>query len=424
MDTDPEQHDPMPCAPEAESAVICCVIENPQRFTGKAWEDQVSAEFFYSAPKAQLWRLMFSRIQAGKSIDPVSLREAINDEGNPILTINTLHHVLTSEFNANAWTGYVETLRDRHARRIAIQAGRDVLESNADGSSAADILRAAAAAAAGAMQGTSVVLDAKKAVQAFIDAVTDRYNNGERPGLETGVTQMDDLTGGMRKGELWVIGAKTSGGKSILMLQIAAHALTAGKRVAIFTLEMGADEVIGRMISCAHRISIGEILNPRTSSKSTLASITEAATSFSASGLMVCDAADMTIESISGHCQRIADAGGLDLVVIDYLQMVSSPKIKGQNREQEVANISRACKQLAKRLKCPVLTATQLNEDGKARESRAIENDADAVFLILNGKSSDGETTTRIQAWKCRNAERGAEFGVRMDGEHQKFIFF
>jgi len=76
---------------------------------------------------------------------------------------------------------------------------------------------------------------------------------------------------------------------------------------------------------------------------------------------------------------------GLDLVVIDYVQMVAAPKVKGQSREQEVAGISRACKQLSKRLHCPVLTATQLNEQNQARESRAIEHDADNLLVIEHG---------------------------------------
>jgi replicative DNA helicase len=124
----------------------------------------------------------------------------------------------------------------------------------------------------------------------------------------------------------------------------------------------------------------------------------------------------MTIDTISGHCIRMKETDGLDLVVIDYVQMVASPRVKGQNREQEVASISRACKQLAKRLRCPVLTATQLNEQNQSRESRAIEHDADNVLVIDHTK--DGST---VQFWKCRNGKRGTMFRAVMDGLHQSF---
>jgi replicative DNA helicase len=126
--------------------------------------------------------------------------------------------------------------------------------------------------------------------------------------------------------------------------------------------------------------------------------------------------ADMTMDTISGHCIRIQETNGLDLVVIDYVQMVASPRVKGQSREQEVAGISRACKQLAKRLKCPVITATQLNEQGQSRESRAIEHDADNVFIIDH---KDIEST--VQVWKCRNGVKGTIYKATMDGLHQSF---
>ena len=138
------------------------------------------------------------------------------------------------------------------------------------------------------------------------------------------------------------------------------------------------------------------------------------------SGFMVCDSADMTMDTISGHCIRLQETAGLDLVVIDYVQMVASPKIKGQSREQEVASISRACKQLAKRLKCPVITATQLNEQSQARESRAIEHDSDNTLIIEHGKEP-GQCT--VQFWKCRNGVRGTTYHATMDGLYQRFTF-
>ena len=85
-----------------------------------------------------------------------------------------------------------------------------------------------------------------------------------------------------------------------------------------------------------------------------------------------------------------------------------------------MAGISRACKQLAKRLKCPVITATQLNEQGQARESRAIEHDADSVLFIVQNKDDENQT---VQFWKCRNGKRGDLLKARLNGEFQRFTF-
>ena len=222
----------------------------------------------------------------------------------------------------------------------------------------------------------------------------------------------------MRPGELWVIGAKTSGGKSVLMLQMAAKAVIEGKRVLVFSLEMGVDEVVARMVSNLGKIEMDHIMTPKNLSKIDQMKITTQATVLKDSNLSICDTAGLSMDQIAGHALRMKETLGLDLVVIDYLQMVSARHVKGQNREQEVAGISRSCKQLAKKLKCPVITATQLNEQGQSRESRAIEHDADNVLLI-----QDADSGVNVTFWKCRNGERGKSFEARLNGKLQRFDF-
>jgi replicative DNA helicase len=285
------------------------------------------------------------------------------------------------------------------------------------GESAVLALKQAAETALNALVGSTAIQNANEAVGAFLAKLKENYDNGKLPGLSTGFAKLDEKTGGLRKGEFWVIGAKTSMGKSVMMLQIAQGAINEGKKVAIFTLEMGADEVIGRMISCGNSIPIGEITQPRHVSKMNIDKIRKAAKDIAQTSLMICDSADLTIDAISGHCQRIQETSGLDLVVIDYLQLISTPKTRGQSREQEVAGISRACKQLAKRLKCPVLTATQLNEAGQSRESRAIEHDADCVFFIITDDNG-----ANLHIWKARNSKRGELIPVTLQGDYQRFI--
>ena len=409
-----------PASPETEAAALCCIIENPARFAPLAWESQLSAELFHDPANAALWTIASRLVRDGKPSDPASLRAVIRSEKPAGLTLSRFSAILLTEFSPDSWHGYVETLRDCYARRISFEAGRSVVSDNLDGQAAVAALRKAAETAAGAMAGTSAVLNSEKAVTAFLQSLSDRYENGESPGLPTGIQVIDQHTGGLRDGELWVVGAKTSGGKSIFMLQVAIEALRENKRVAIFSLEMGAGEVVGRMISCGWHLNIGEIMNPRGLTKGAIGKIQAAAEELRQSQLMVCDLADLSMESISGHCQRLADSAPLDLVVIDYIQLVTAPRIKGQNREQEVAGISRACKQLAKRLRCPVMTATQLNENGKSRESRAIEHDADVVWLI-DPPCDRGIST--FNAWKCRNGKRGEQFRAEMDGAKQRFTF-
>lgn len=408
----------LPSAHESEAAVLACLIEQPKRFSALAWEAQLCAESFDSPIYRKLWEIISTRLRDNRPVDPASLKSEIQNQRGA-LSVSDLSNVLLSEYHDEAWPEYIETLRDRQTRRIAITAGREVQERNEDGQSAIDRLRRATEAASAAMNGTSHLLDAKSCVSSFLATIEERAASGTMPGLATGIEQIDSRTGGMRPGEFWVFGAKTSMGKSVIMLQIAEHVLTLGKRVAIFSLEMGSDEVIGRIVSCGWRVPIDQIMTPRKMVAANKVQVIEASNTLQKSGLMVCDRADLTVDAIAGHCQRVKDAFGLDLIIVDYLQLVSVVKVKGENREQEVAGITRALKRLAKRLKCPVVTATQLNNDGQARESRAIEHDADAVMLI----TPKDEHWQTLQFWKCRNSKRGEEIACQLNGLYQKFTF-
>jgi replicative DNA helicase len=410
----------LPISPDAEAAILACIIEEPKRFAPKAWEAQIGSEFFSVPAHASLFKILMDRIRSQRPVDPSSIKEDIRKLKPDGLAISDLAAVLNHEKSTEGWSGYMSSLRDTHARRLILTAATE--SAGKDGREVLDAMRKASESASAALEGLSAVSDSKKAVGLFMDAFKERHANGMTPGISTGIHAIDEHTGGMRKGELWVIGAKTSGGKSILMIQIAAAAVENGKKVAIFTLELATEEIVGRMLSCMARIPISQIMNPKTITSINMPKVIQQSNQLQDTGLMVCDSADMTIDTISGHCIRIQETTGLELVVIDYVQMVASPRIKGQSREQEVASISRACKQLAKRLKCPVLTATQLNEAGQSRESRAIEHDADNLFVIDHKTEGDRASVT-VQAWKCRNGVRGTIFPVVMDGLHQRFSF-
>jgi len=407
----------LPHAPDAERSILCCILHNPDRFLIRASSDNILPEFFYNHTHQRLYTIIHEQRQQGRAVDVTSVCELIRDRKEPHLSVADLGDIMLSEHSENSWQIYADILRDRYARRLAIEAGQSVSSQNLSGESAVLALKQAAESALQALVGSTAIQSAKEAVGAFMLKLKQSYENGAIPGLTTGFPKLDEKTGGMRNGEFWVIGAKTSQGKSVMMLQIAQNALKAGKKTAIFTLEMSAEEIVGRMIACGNSINIGEITQPRHMTKGAIDRIKRAAEEIQQMPLMICDNADLTMDAIAGHCQRIQETSGLDLVVIDYLQLISTPKMRGQSREQEVAQISRACKQLAKRLKCPVLTATQLNEAGQSRESRAIEHDADCVFFIL-----PNDNGAELQIWKARNSKRGELIPVTLQGEYQRFL--
>jgi len=402
--------------------VLCCLIENQAKFWPLASEAALSVEFFHLPETSALWKITAALLREGKRIDPATVRDAIKNERPTGLGLAAFSRILGTEFEHGAWDGYIDSLRDRLARRLSITAGSTVANENLSGPEALAALKDAASRAASALSGTSAVADAKSSVRAFLASLEERFNNGDLPGMATGMEPVDEKTGGLRPGELWVVGAPTSWGKSVFMLQATGGAIRDGKNVAVFSLEMSKEEIVARIVSSQWQISMGELMNPKTTKKHTMPKIQAAAKEMEALGLMICDSADQSVDTIAGHCERIQDTRKLDLVVVDYLQLVSTPRVKGQNREQEVASISRGLKQLAKRLHCPVITATQLNEQGKSRESRAIEHDADCV-LFLSAADSPGDFQ-EAKFWKCRNGERGEVMKAKLNGEFQRFTFF
>lgn len=416
MDSNSAPSIELPSAPDAESAILACLIDYPARFGPIALETGLVGEYFHLTAHKGIFGIILNRLRASKPLDPSSLKEDIRKHKPDGVTVGKLAAVLNCEFSPDGWDGYVSAIRQTAAKRILIESARMGDETN--GYDAVSSMRRAADLAQDILQGSSEVYDAKRASQAFVAALQERHEAGTTAGQPTGIVAIDIHTGGMRPGELWVVGAKTSGGKSVLMLQMAAGMIASGKRVAIFSLELGVEEVMARIICGQTRVSMSKIMNPRELDKIGMVKIQRAVADLATQDFAICDMAGMTMDQISAHCIRLKETRGIDLVLIDYLQMVSAPRVKGQNREQEVAGISRQCKQLAKRLKAPVLTATQLNENGQSRESRAIEHDADNVLMIV-----DNGDSVAVQFWKCRNGERGKTFPAKLQGEFQQFDF-
>jgi replicative DNA helicase len=144
-----------------------------------------------------------------------------------------------------------------------------------------------------------------------------------------------------------------------------------------------------------------------------MAKIKRGVTNLIGSNLWVDCSPGQTLDTIETEAERIRDVNGsISLVVVDYLQLIRGSRARGESREEEIAKVSGGLKQLAKRLQCPVISATQLNDSGQTRESRAIEQDADALLMIVE----DG-----IKICKLRNGQRDSTLNLVLDGQYQRF---
>jgi replicative DNA helicase len=213
-------------------------------------------------------------------------------------------------------------------------------------------------------------------------------------GIPTGFTRLDAEIGGLRKGQLVVVAARPAMGKTSFALNIAFHAaMFHDKKIGIFTLEMSNEELIMRLLSSSAEVPMESMLKGTNMDSSKMQHIVNMAEQIAKREIYIDDSGSTTVMDIRAKSRRLkAEIKGLDLIVIDYMQLMSTKKLN-ENRQQEISEISRGLKVLAKELDVPVLALSQLNrglesrEDKRPRlsdlrESGAIEQDADIVMFI------------------------------------------
>ncbi len=226
-------------------------------------------------------------------------------------------------------------------------------------------------------------------------------------GCASGFSDLDRMTGGFRPGQLIIIAARPAMGKSAFALNIATHAaVNLGKKVAVFTMEMAADELVMRLFSSASEVNMDSMLKGYGMNEDKLMRIMQASEVLSSKQLFIDDQGTNSPLDIRAKVRRLsAEIGGLDLVVIDYLQLMTLAREK-ENRQQEIAEISRALKILAKDMKIPVIALSQLNRGLESRENKrphladlresgAIEQDADLVMFIYRDEYYYPEKTEK-----------------------------
>ncbi|MBQ8132502.1 MAG: replicative DNA helicase [Bacilli bacterium] len=264
------------------------------------------------------------------------------------------------------------------------------------------------------------IKDVLAKTQADLERLSE--NHGEITGLATGWYDFDKLTTGLHPNEFIIIAARPAMGKTAFALNLATHvAMTQDKSVAVFNLEMSAEQLAMRILSSlgqleGFKLRTGNLLNQDWKR------INEASSQLSGTNLVIDDTPGITIGEIRAKCRRLASSEkGLSLVIIDYLQLISGGKNYGTNRQQEVSDISRSLKTLAMELNIPVIALSQLSRSVEAREDKrplmsdlresgSIEQDADIVAFLYRddyynkeARTEDNNSISELIIGKHRN---------------------
>lgn len=252
-----------------------------------------------------------------------------------------------------------------------------------------------------------------KNVKSVIQNVTDRLimlqkADGRISGVKTGYYDLDKLTSGLQKGDLIILAARPSVGKTAFALNLAYNiSLNSDEAVAVFSLEMPAEQLIQRIICAAGSLN-AESLRSGSILRESNERYYAAAEKVGKCNLYIDDTPGIRVGEIAAKCRRLKRDHGLKLIVIDYLQLISGPANSRESRQQEVSDISRQLKMIARELECPVLALSQLSRsvekrDNKRpvlsdlRESGAIEQDADIVSFIHREDYQDPKKEAETQ---------------------------
>ena len=277
--------------------------------------------------------------------------------------------------------------------------------------------------------------------QAFED-ITARAHRGNMTGLETPYSEMNNMLGGLNKGDLIILAARPSMGKTAFALNILEHVALSNPewlgrrpRVLLFSLEMGKEQLVKRMIFSRARVAAWKQKGDGIPEEDYLL-LGEAVNELSGAELYIDDTPDVSVMGMRARARRIKAQDHLDMIVIDYLQLMNHPK--AESRQMEISQISRSLKALARELELPVIALAQLSRQvelrdpqipqlADLRESGSIEQDADIVILLTRLErypkyADDPEHKNRadINIAKHRNGATG-RFTLRFFGEYMRF---
>jgi len=390
---------------EAEMGVLGCILLSPNDTLGQCIEKfKAGGDVFYDLRHRLVYELLVAMYDQKEGIDLVTLQQRLKDQ-NQLEAIGGLAYLASlpdAVPSAANLSYYADIVREKHLLRRMIQTCTSVVSRVYEHEGEVDALLDEVERDVLHISEERAETDTrtiKELVRKAITTIEDFHQRqGMLTGLATGFPDFDKLTSGLRGGEMIVIAARPSMGKTSLAMNIAEHvALEERLPVGVFSLEMTAESLVLRMLCSRSRVNLRSIRDGFLAERD-FPKLTGAAGKLSGSPLFVEDSPALSILQLRAKARRMHQQHGIKLFVIDYLQLLHSTARRAENRQQEIADISNGIKALAKELDVPVIVLSQLNRDvekernrpprlSDLRESGAIEQDADLVALLYKPNS-------------------------------------
>jgi replicative DNA helicase len=392
----------LPSSEDGEKGVLCSLLLSP-REVADICVLSLSADAFYIPAHRTIYRLVLEFGDKSKPIDFVPLKQALKDRnqleeiGGPEY-LSALYSFVPTAANA---AYYIEIVREKYVLRRLIIAFNNLSNQCYDAQEDIRPLLDDAEKEIFAITGEHVkteIVATKDLVMATIEQIEKLYENrGSITGIPTGFSDLDKMTLGLHPAEMVVIAARPSMGKTALAMNIAEHvAMNVGKAVAVFSLEMSSQQLVQRLLCSRAKVDLQRVRDGFLSERD-FPKLTAAAAKLAAAKMFIDDTPGLSIMELRAKARRMKSQYNIELIVIDYLQLLRSTTRRAQdNRQLEISEISGGIKALAKELNLPIVVVAQLNrqpdtrakEGGRPRlsdlrESGSIEQDADVVGLLV-----------------------------------------
>ena len=401
----------------------------------------VSAVDFYTPKHELIFDAVVTLFGRGEPTDVIAVTDYLNKQGNLLKAggADYLHSLTSFVPTAANASYYGKIVSDKAILRRLIEAGTRIAQSGYESQGEVEELVNQAQSEIFSVANQSAKEDYVGLSDSLEVAIRDielaQNRGGEMTGIPTGFTNLDAFTHGLHPGQLVIVAARPAVGKSTFALDLARHASVKKNQATIFfSLEMGRSEIAMRMLSAQSSIYL-QSMRKGTLTEGDWAKLAAVRGEINDAPLYIDDSPNMSLVEIRAKCRRLAQQVDLKMVVIDYIQLMTSGK-KVESRQQEVSEFSRALKLLAKELNIPVIALSQLNRQAEQakdkkpelshlRESGSLEQDADVVVLLhregIFEKDHPRAGEADLILAKQRNGPTGT-VTVAFQGQYSRFV--
>ena len=410
---------------EAEQTVLGAMLIDEEAL--EVAVDKLKGEFFYYDGNKEIFEAAKKLSYNSMPVDLLTITEELKkrDKLDQIGGVDYLAGLAENVYSPQNTKAYCKIIEEKFITRNVIKAANEILSK---GYQDQDEVKSLIELAEKRIFDISQERE-KRDFSHMKDVVLDVFNlleerskhDGTMTGLTTGFTDIDRLTAGLQKSDFVLIAARPSMGKTALALNLALNTAVKDKaNVAVFSLEMAKEQLVQRIVSMESLVESNKLRSGELEGDD-WEKITRASSRISEANIYIDDTPGITLFELQSKCRRLSAQQGLDLVVIDYLQLMEGEG-KSESRQQEISSLSRGLKGLAREMNCPVVSLSQLSRAPEQRqdhrpilsdlrESGAIEQDADVVMFLYRDEYYNEDTEKRgvaeVKIAKHRNGPTG-----------------